>query len=353
MHDERSHALDSSARAQQMAEAGGIPREDESGDPKRLRVAIAQTRSQMDATLDAIQERLRPERVKAQAMEQAKEVVRDATVGKAEEAVSGATDAAKGVGATMIETIKQNPIPAALVGIGLGWLLYKSQSSTTDQRGRDWERQDWPAQGRRGFQSTSPAWRGQTAGVGRYDLDYDDGRSSGEYRGTAGSTIDRAQGAAGQMMDRVQGTAGDMVDRVQGTAGDMVDRVQGTAGDMADQVQGVAGQVADQVQDTTGRLVSSAQQTTQQVAGATRGQFQQMLRDNPLALGGMALAAGLAVGLIVPETEQEDEWLGEARDSFMERAKETAQDMQGRLQQVAQEAGNAAQQEAKEQQLTT
>ncbi|HEY0128324.1 MAG TPA: DUF3618 domain-containing protein, partial [Rubrobacteraceae bacterium] len=79
------------------------------------RVEIERTRAGMSETVDAIQERLSPENLKEQAkdrVEQAKDRVKEATVGKAQEAGSG-----------IVGTIKANPLPAALTGIGLGWLL--------------------------------------------------------------------------------------------------------------------------------------------------------------------------------------------------------------------------------------
>ena len=57
----------------------------------------------------------------------AKDAAWDATVGRAEEAVSSAGETAKGVSSIVIDTIKQNPIPAALAGLSLFW-LYKHRA---------------------------------------------------------------------------------------------------------------------------------------------------------------------------------------------------------------------------------
>ena len=40
-------------------------------------------------------------------------------------------------------------------------------------------------------------------------------------------------------------------------------------------------------------------------------------RENPLAIGALALAAGVGVGLLLPSTEREDELLGAARDRMV------------------------------------
>ncbi len=73
-----------------------------------------------------------------------------------------------------------------------------------------------------------------------------------------------------------------------------------------------------------------------------------MLRENPLAVGALGVGVGAAVGLAIPQTAKEHEVMGEARDTFVEKA----QAAQERVQQVAQEAQSAAQQEAENQGLT-
>jgi ElaB/YqjD/DUF883 family membrane-anchored ribosome-binding protein len=276
---------------------------DGADEPDEIRAEIDETRIEISETIDAIQEQLRPEHLK----EQAKDLVRDATVGKAQDAVDSATTTAKGAGMAFIETLKKNPLPTALVGIGLGWLLVKGRSDST----RD-----------------TPEFRPAR------------GRPSYAYGYGGGTSLPDGQ---------ENGASGGVTDRVQDTAGQMAGSVQDTANQMAGTVRDRAGQMADQVQDTAGRLMDNAQATAQQVGGTAQGQFQQMLHENPLMLGGLALAAGLIAGLALPETEQENQLMGEMRDSFMEQAKATAQDAQQKVQQVAQEASRAAQQEAKEQ----
>jgi len=136
-------------------------------EPEEIRVEIAQTRTEMSGTIDAIQQRLAPDVLSAQAKDiardatdqaktaaqevlqdavrevkdaakevtahavhevrdaardvttGAKDAAWDATVGRAEEAVTNAGETAKGVSSIVIDTIKQNPIPAALAGLSI------------------------------------------------------------------------------------------------------------------------------------------------------------------------------------------------------------------------------------------
>ena len=53
----------------------------------------------------------------------ARAAVRDATVGRVEHMVHDARESVTDAGTSVLDTIKANPIPAAMIGIGLGWLL--------------------------------------------------------------------------------------------------------------------------------------------------------------------------------------------------------------------------------------
>ncbi len=66
-----------------------------------------------------------------------------------------------------------------------------------------------------------------------------------------------------------------------------------------------------------------------------------MMDENPLALGLAALAVGVVVGLSIPSTEVENQYLGETRDQLLDRAK-------GLAQQTAQQVTSTAEQFAQE-----
>jgi len=60
-------------------------------------------------------------------------------------------------------------------------------------------------------------------------------------------------------------------------------------------------------------------------------------RESPLAVGAMALAAGVGVGLLFPTTRKEDELLGPARDRLVEGARDTAEQIGATAKQTASE----------------
>jgi ElaB/YqjD/DUF883 family membrane-anchored ribosome-binding protein len=244
------------------------------------RAEIERTRADMSETVDAIQERLSPENLK----EQAKDRVKEATVGRAQEAGSG-----------IVETIRANPLPAALTGIGLGWLLVSARRSAS----------------------------GQTRYRGRaYPYDYPP-RYEGRATTTSGGTSVPSPGEAlGRARDRVD--------------------------ESATQAQDRASEAASQAQDRLSNLTHQARYQARRASGG----FERMVRENPLAMGALAVGAGAALGLAIPQSTQEHEVMGEARDTFVEKAQEKAQDAQQRVGRVAQEAQSAAKEEASNQGLT-
>ena len=251
----------------------------------------------MSETVDAIQDRLSPENLK----EQAKDKVKEATVGRAQEAGSG-----------IVETIRQNPVPAALTGIGLGWLLVSARRQSAGQGARLHRRPYSPS---------------------GYPPPYDD--ATHDYPPRYEET---GSGVA---------SPGQALGRARDSVGETASQAQERASQVAGQARDKGGQVADRAQDRAGRL---GDQTRHQARRASSG-FQRMLRENPLTVGALAAGVGAGVGLAIPETTKEHEVMGEARDNLVGTVQEKAQDAQQKIQSVAEEAQGAAQQEAQNQGL--
>ncbi len=288
--------------------------------------SIIETRGQLSETLDAIEDRLNPDRIKAQAKEiaaevteQAKAAVRDATIGRAESAINEAVRTTRGAGMTMLDTLKQNPIPAAMIGIGLGWLLFNAnaQSSNDNNPRGDYQGSLNPEYDRE-VRTWVPRYGGYSAS--RYP-----------YYGTE-------YGSAGRT-DAEPSEGNGVTDRLQDTAAQAAGRAQDATGHAVGQVQDAAGRLAGNVQETMGGL----QDSTQQFAGSAQDRIQRLMHDSPLVAGGIALAAGMVVGLAVPQTERENELLGDARDSLVDQVKESAREAQERIQDAVGQAGEAAQ----------
>jgi hypothetical protein len=81
-------------------------------------------------------------------------------------------------------------------------------------------------------------------------------------------------------------------------------------------------------------------------AELTRDRQNPLLRtwnESPLLVGAASAVLGAMVGLAIPETERENQLMGDARDTLMETVQETVRDKVSRVQQVTTDAAKAVQ----------
>lgn len=300
--------------------------------PAEIRAEIEQKRTEISQTVDALQAKLSPENIKEQATDtvkdlaetakdaareavhemfyQVKQGVRDATLGRVEDMAKYANKK----GNTILDTIRQNPVPAAMAAVGLGWLIFKGPDNDNEY--------DYSRSRRAGGYTGEYAYReGMTR---RYDYQ--------SQRDADGGIIDEAREKASELTD----TAKDVV-------GSAKDAIGSAASTVKDTVSNVAGEAKSTVSDVADQTRYQASYRTRQA----RGGFEQMLEEKPLAVGAIAVALGTAIGLAAPGTDTERKLMGETRDSFVEKAQTVAQDKLNQIAGVAQEALKTAQDEAR------
>jgi hypothetical protein len=299
--------------------------------------------------------------------------------------------------------VRDNPLPLALVGIGLAWLMSGRGTphiSTSRSRGEDWQR--W---------SEDEAYPGERSGTFRSGSYSDEARlgardaGAWEEAGYGRSPSSGGSSSSGGTFDRLSRTAHDVRDTVTGaaeTVGSAAGSVASAIGSAASGIASAAGSVAGGAQSAAsaaGRMgsgVASAAGSaadSARSAGATAWQggaaaydhaarfgtgaydaasragagvyetaswtglrirrtVADVLESEPLVLGALGLAVGAAVGAMLPRTEIEDRYLGETRDKLREEAASFAQEQFERGKTVAQEAYRTAKSEAEAAGLT-
>ena len=280
-----------------------------------IRAEIVETRERMSDTLDEIGERLNPHVIREQVTERVKDGIRDATIGRVEHMARTAGDKLNETKSTMADTIRENPIPAAMVAVGLGWLLWngRSEASSSSSYRRQYAA-GYPYGGSNLYTGSGP-YAGESAGV------Y--GRDAYGYEGeTERSAAERARERAGAVASGAKERAHDLADR---------------AGDAADAVRDRAHDLADTVVDRTRR-------------GA--GRVEDGFYANPLAAGAIAAAVGLAAGFAAPTTDREVALMGDARDRLVDRVKDKAGEVAEKAQHVAERTAEEAKTAAKDEGLT-
>jgi len=389
-----------------------------------IREDIEQTRTKMAQTVNEIQERLTPHNIVEQVKETAKETaneaidnvkqtVRDATVGKVENMVNSVSESARETSSGLVGLIKENPIPAALAGLGLGWLYMKRQGNSSQNRPQPQANFAVPTAYLPSYpynyspstavpvrtSSTPAAFYNSTststnsgglvdkimqnpipAAVAGLSLGYifmkgqgqnssNTGYSSyssynsqsglgqvkdnvGDAVGQAGRKVgDIASGTAGAVGDAAStaaGTVGDVASTAVGAVGDAASTAAGAVGDIASGAVGAVGDIASGAGDVAGNVVGGVQQGAQKATT----QLERMLQDNPLMVGGATLVLGAFIGMMLPATEKENQIFGKAHDTVMEKAGEAVHQTLDKVSNVTDEAANTVKEEAKNQGLT-
>jgi hypothetical protein len=222
---------------------------------------------------------------------------------------------------SMLDNVTSNPIPLALVGIGLGWLAL---SSTGYDR-------------RIARSSTVRNARHRMGDAVDYARESLSGASE-SVRNAASSAYDSASGAVGSAYDSAS-------DRVSGMMG-------GSDGDHRTSQGDIQGQRQSQSYASRGmsRLSSMAPSTDhlRHRAHDMSTGFWDLVEDHPIVAGAMGVALGAAIGAALPGTRYEKQWVGEYADEATERAKAIAMDALDRGTRAAQAAAETAVESAKE-----
>ncbi|MEO7095344.1 MAG: DUF3618 domain-containing protein [Polyangiales bacterium] len=296
---------------------------------RELEMAKAKVQEEVHAAKLAVQQELHHARM----------ALRDATVGKVENMVHDARDAVSDAGTSILDTIKENPIPSAMLAIGLGWLLLGGKKTSTR--------------------------RAQTRGsIRNARLDHDDGYGDRGYDGAYGerSLVERGRGAIGGAMrtagDGVSGVAHRIQDgasSVANRAGAVMHDVEDSVGSVASRATEGAAHLARDARDEAmylargaGRAGRMAMRRAQMGAHRVEEGFEATMRDNPLAVGAVAVALGAAVGLVLPHTDREDQLMGDAKQRLVDRAQGIAHEALGKVGEAVETAATKADEKMKQ-----
>jgi hypothetical protein len=237
----------------------------------------------MGQTLDAIRDKLSPGEMLDQAFNYFKS--------RSSNGGDGVGAAASQWASSLGDTVKENPVPVALIGAGLAWLMMGGS-----------RRPDRPA---------PRSYTYETA-------------------------VSSPQGAE-DPSEGLRGRAGEMAAGVQERMSAAGERV----GDMAAGARESLGNTADRLRDHA-----------RQQGGKTKETFNYLRDEQPLVMGALGFALGAALGAGLPPTQREDELMGDTRDELVQRAQEMGQEQLDQAKKIATAASEAAQDQAKQEGLT-
>lgn len=210
--------------------------------------------------------------------------------------------------------VSTHAIPLTLLGVGVGLLV----SSINRQR-----------------TGTAPRYLSS-----RYETDYGQPRRANfdaEYGSTESSYSERAAGVAdaareraGALADRAAHGLAGARDQVRGTVEAARHRLDGTLstiGEQASNVKQHALELGHDLRDQASELGHRANQLGHQAYDQlqrTQERTRELVDENPLMVGALAIAAGVGVGLLLPATRSENQLIGQTRDRLFDEAQRTA-----------------------------
>ena len=315
------------------------------------------TRSRLDDTIGALQRKVAPGTMVDQAVEYFSE--------------GGGMELGRNLGRSM----RDNPIPVALIGVGLGWLLL-ANSRQTDGGAQGWRERRWMRDDRfgggldhdmYGRYRNKPSRMDQDAetsvhqpmpyeAAARDDLVTKAHQAGAELRREAGEAEDTFQDriaaargsvlgltrdageAAAAFRERVEAAMGAAAERVRSLAsgaGDTLshfaDRGQAAARDLYDHGHAAASGMRDRAGGAVGQVRDMGSRTVDYV------------QDQPLLLGALGITVGAVIGMLVPSTRYERRVVGSLRDSLGDTAREVAGEARQRVVRVAETVLETAQ----------
>jgi hypothetical protein len=269
---------------------------------------LAKTRARMDNRLDELQDRLSPGSLLNDAL----------AYFKGGDGGEFSQD--------LFAKLKANPLPAALTGIGLAWLMASSNRPAPVANRVTRER--------------DLAIRLRTAESGVI-------RREGEHPDAHAGRIDEARGHVLGVVRNPSDTSESYGRRIKEAMASATQSVRGTAHNLSANASDAAGHVSDRaqrggvaVQDGMGTLARSTRGT---LASAT---------SNPVALGALAAAVGVIAGSMIPTSDEEERALGATAEKLRTAGRDLAQDVVDRGARVASDAIGAVKDSAQVHGLT-
>ncbi|MFC3226276.1 DUF3618 domain-containing protein [Marinibaculum pumilum] len=227
--------------------------------PDAIQRDIQRTREGLGRKLDTLQERLGPGEMAGEAIDYVK--------------TTGAQ-----LGSGVARTVRENPVPVALIGLGVGWLLFSSRGSR------------------------------------RSESAYGHDRERPNYGGMTYPDLPPAPGEAGS--GSASGKVGAVAERVRHGVSEAGHEARHRAAVARGEVE--AGY--RQARDKAGHLAHEAKVRGIRAKDAT-GEF---VDRNPLAVGALGLVAGAVIGAMLPATRKERQYVGPYREAAEHYADETA-----------------------------
>jgi ElaB/YqjD/DUF883 family membrane-anchored ribosome-binding protein len=269
-----------------------------------IRSDIDTTRDRMDETINQLGNRLDGRHLVDEVLGFFRRS--DGTASKVGQQISNTAQTAM---QSVTNTVKENPIPALLIGGGIAWLIYSNTRGSSSSR--DWDSDEEL------YSSSTPDYMRQG---------YAEGYTDQPLEQQSGSVASQAK----EKLSELGSQAREKLSSVTESGREKFEAARGRVGEMTQQ----------------------ARQRSREVYDRTRQRVSTTANQHPLEVGLACLAVGLIAGLALPTPERVNRSLGYTADRLRERTREKGSEILDKGKRVVQAAADAAREEAKSQGLT-
>ncbi|HUG62057.1 MAG TPA: DUF3618 domain-containing protein [Methylomirabilota bacterium] len=274
--------------------------------PEEIEREVEMARADVRSTLGDIRESLSP----GQMIDQALEYVRG----------SGGADFTRNLG----RSVRDNPVPVALIGAGIGWLMLSDRCGgdgrrrpryTADELYTDPDRHHVHVDG-----DDRPGIASRASGAASRMGSSVSGATHGA-RDRAGAMASSASEAAYAAGERVSESAASVRDRARRMSHGVGDRLSDTASAVGD----YASAAGEKMRHAGEGVRHGGERLWDASAGAGRS-VSRAVEDQPLILGAVGLVVGAMIGAALPGSRTENRLFGSAADRVKSTAKSMARD---------------------------
>jgi ElaB/YqjD/DUF883 family membrane-anchored ribosome-binding protein len=237
--------------------------------PQDIERDITGTRAELGEILDALEQRLAPRHLLDQGFDMLRETM-------------------SGNSGKIGETLRNHPVPLALIGVGVGWMLVGGIGRGTGETHVFAQQEQ-----EEGGPAPYPA-----GGIG-------------EMAGYAYARTKSALASGG-----MTGKAGDMANKAAAASSGLM-------------------------RDTARRASDYAHQAGEQLSGAG-DRFFHLMEEHPLTTAAIGLVAGTVIGLLLPSSQIEEEWIGPTKSALRDQAGQMGREAVERARDVAERSVDAA-----------
>jgi hypothetical protein len=290
---------------------------------------VRESRARVERTLDQIQERLSP----GELIDQAVTYFRH----------SGGSEFARNLG----DSVKHNPMPVALVAVGLAWMMMSGRRADDDGYDRAaWDEgygsvEEWDDELVGGGPEASPLYE---TGYAPFATDATERWNESDETAEVGDDHDSVGDQAREGLRRARHKADELVDRAR-------DAARGAADEVGAKANAMAGRARAGVTRTRHGFRDAGAGVARYGRRARRGVLETFY-EQPLVLGALGLAVGAAIGAAVPASAAEDSVMGEAGDRIKRDAERVGREQLAKARATAGAAVEAGRAEAERQGLT-